>query len=215
MAPEPGLREQKKRQTREAIAAAARELFAARGFDHVPVAEIARRAGVSEATVFNYFPTKEDLVYAEMEAFEAGLLAAVRARRPGEPVIAAFRAYLLEPRGLLGAAGPEAGETLRTISRVIAGSPALLARERQIYDSATRSLALLLADETATGRDHLAPWIVANALVGVHRSLVGYVREGILAGASTRTLRRHVRDHTERAMAVLENGLATWGARLD
>jgi AcrR family transcriptional regulator len=212
VAAEPGLRERKKQQTRESIATAARELFADRGFDQVTVVEIARRAGVSEATVFNYFPAKEDLVYGAMEEFEAGLLAAVRDREPGAPVIAAFRAYLLEPRGLLGAASPEADAALRTISQVIAGSPALLARERQVYDAATRSLALLLADETATGPDHLAPWVVANALVGVHRSLVGYVREGILAGASSRTLRRQVRAQAERALAVLEHGLATWGA---
>ena len=59
-----GLRERKKRQTREAIAAAAMALFVARGFDAVTVAEVARAADVSEKTVFNYFPAKEDLVFA-------------------------------------------------------------------------------------------------------------------------------------------------------
>ena len=45
-------------------------LFLERGFDQVSVAEVARAADVSEATVFNYFPTKEDLVYERMDAFE-------------------------------------------------------------------------------------------------------------------------------------------------
>ena len=58
-----GLRELKKEQTRQLIADTAWRLFADRGFDRVTVAEIAREAQVAEATVFNYFPTKEDLFY--------------------------------------------------------------------------------------------------------------------------------------------------------
>jgi len=57
-----GLRERKKRQTREAIAQAAMALFVEHGFDAVTVADVARAADVSEKTVFNYFPAKEDLV---------------------------------------------------------------------------------------------------------------------------------------------------------
>ena len=89
-----GLRESKKLQTRQAIAATGMRLFVTRGFDHVTVGEIAREAGVSEKTVFNYFPTKEDLFYSRLEAFEEGLLGAVRRREPGESVLAAFRGFL-------------------------------------------------------------------------------------------------------------------------
>ena len=62
-----GLRERKKRAAREAIAAAALGLFARRGYDAVTVAEVAAAADVSEKTVFNYFPTKEDLAFAGRE----------------------------------------------------------------------------------------------------------------------------------------------------
>ena len=64
MATETGLRERKKQQTRQLLAETARRLFAERGFENVSIVEIARAADVSEATVFNYFPTKEDLVCA-------------------------------------------------------------------------------------------------------------------------------------------------------
>src|SRR5919198_2957348 len=96
MGREQGLRERKKQQTRSAIAAAAMELFGERGFDAVSVAEVARAADVSVATVFNYFPTKEDLVYDRMEAFEEALLAAIRERAAGESVLAAFGRFILE-----------------------------------------------------------------------------------------------------------------------
>jgi hypothetical protein len=64
----------------------ARRLFADRGFDRVTVAEVARQAQVAAATVFNYFPTKEDL-YSKLEAFEARLLEAIATRAAGEPVL--------------------------------------------------------------------------------------------------------------------------------
>src|SRR5215208_8135220 len=97
-----GLRERKKEQTRRLIAETARRLFGERGFERVPVAEIARAADVSEQTVFNYFPTKEDLVYWRLGSFEEELLATIREREPGEPALAAFRRFLLSQRGLLG-----------------------------------------------------------------------------------------------------------------
>jgi AcrR family transcriptional regulator len=53
-----------------------------RGFDGVTVSEIARAAELSEMTVFNYFPTKEDLVFGRMEFFEEQLVAAVQQRAP-------------------------------------------------------------------------------------------------------------------------------------
>src|ERR671929_2130349 len=102
MSQELGLRERKKQQTRQLIADTARRLFAERGFEQVTVAEVARAADVSEQTVFNYFPTKEDLVYWRLGSFEEELLATIRERQSGESALAAFRRFLLAQRGLLG-----------------------------------------------------------------------------------------------------------------
>src|ERR1700749_1287397 len=96
-----GLRERKKRRTRGPIATVAMKLFAARGFDAVTVAEVARAAEVSEKTVFNYFPSKEDLVFWRLESFEHELLSAVRDRAAGESVLTGFGRFILQARGLL------------------------------------------------------------------------------------------------------------------
>ena len=87
-----GLRERKKRQTRAAIADAAMALFAEHGFDAVTVADVARAADVSEKTVFNYFPAKEDLVLHGGEERRAALIEAIRSRPAGVSLVEPFRA---------------------------------------------------------------------------------------------------------------------------
>jgi AcrR family transcriptional regulator len=203
----PGLRERKKQQTRQLIADTARRLFAERGFENVTVAEVARAADVAPATVFNYFPAKEDLFYSGLEAFEEELLAAVRDRPEGESALAAFGRFVTTPRGLLAAKEPEAAERLASITRVISESPALLARERQIFEGYTRSLASLLAAEAAARPGDIEPWVVANAMMGVHRALVEYTRARIAEGARNPGLVRDVRAQAKRALATLERGL--------
>ena len=211
--PLPGLRERKKQRTRQLIAETARRLFAERGFDRVTVAEIARAADVSEQTVFNYFPTKEDLVYWQLGDFEERLLAALRDRPEGEPALTAFRRFLLSRQGLLGRVDEAARRQLTAITRVIAESPALLAREQQILAGYTASLAALLAEETGRAADDVEAWAAANAMMGAHRTLIEYTRRRILAGADHRRLAKDVHARGERAFALLEGGLGTYAVR--
>jgi AcrR family transcriptional regulator len=74
-----GRRAQNKEATRRRIVTAALWLFQAKGFDRTTTKEIARKAAIAEGTVFNYFPTKEDiaLYFFAMEVDHA--IAAVRA----------------------------------------------------------------------------------------------------------------------------------------
>jgi AcrR family transcriptional regulator len=211
--PQPGLRERKKQQTRKLIAETARRLFGERGFERVTVAEIARAAEVSEQTVFNYFPTKEDLVYWRMESFEEELLSTIRERERGEPVLAAFRRFVLVPRGLLGRYDAEARERLAGLTRTIVASPALLAREQQIFAGYTASLAALIAEERGAEAGEIEPWIAANAMMGVHRALVDHARRRIVDGARHPRLAREVRDEAERALALLEEGLGRYAIK--
>jgi AcrR family transcriptional regulator len=211
--PQPGLRERKKEQTRQLIAETARRLFGERGFERVTVAEIARAAEVSEQTVFNYFPTKEDLVYWRLRSFEDELLTAIREREPGEPALAAFRRFLLAQRGLLGKQESRAREELAALTRMITESPALLAREQQILAGYTTSLAALLAEETGADATDLRPSVAANAMMGVHRALVHLARRRIVEGVRHPKLAAEVRARAEEALALLEDGLEQYAIR--
>jgi AcrR family transcriptional regulator len=212
---EMGLRERKKAQTRQLIADTAWRLFADRGFERVTVAEVAREAQVAVATVFNYFPTKEDLFFFRLEAFGADLVEAVAGRAAGEPALAAFRRQLLGAGGLLaqvGAGDDQALERLRTMNRVIAASPALQAREQQAFAHTAAALADRLAADTGAAPGDLDAQVAANALVGVQRALVDYTRRRVLADKRPAGLAADVRALAERAFALREDGLGGYAA---
>ena len=208
-----GLRERKKEQTRRHIAETARRLFSERGFDHVTIAEVAEAADVAVQTVFNYFPTKEDLVYWRLSSFEDDLLTAVRERGPGQSAIEAFQGFLLAQPGLLGKHDPEAREELTSFTRMIVDSPALRAREGQIFAGYTEALAALLADETGARPDDIRPRVAAHAMIGVHRALIDYSRGRIVGGDLGPRLTRDIRAQARRAFALLESELGDYGRR--
>jgi AcrR family transcriptional regulator len=208
-----GLRERKKQQTRELIAETARRLFTERGFERVSVAEIAREADVSEKTVFNYFATKEDLVYWRLESFEDELLSTVRDRAAGESVVDAFGRFVRQPRGMLGQYDRAARERLAALTRMIVDSPSLLAREHQILEGYTASLAGVIAEETEAEPDAVEPWVAANALMGVHRRLIDFTRGRIIAGARHPDLAAEVLAEADRALALLAGGLAGYAIK--
>jgi AcrR family transcriptional regulator len=196
MTAELGLRERKKQRTRQLLSQTARRLFSERGFEQVSIAEIARQADVSEQTVFNYFPSKEDLVYSRLETFEEQLFAAIR------------------ERGFLAARDEAEAHELIALTRMIAASPALLTREQLIFARYTDTLAQLIAAETSSSTDDPRPFVVASALIGVHRALISYICGRLEAAVGDRRrLARQVRRHGENALALLSNGLGDYAAK--
>jgi AcrR family transcriptional regulator len=208
-----GLRERKKQQTRKLIFETAARLFAERGFESVTVAQIAREADVSEVTVFNYFPTKDDLFFGGMEFFEEELIEAVRGRAAGVSVLAAFREPIVD-----GLARLEMDETARVIAKVaelINASPSLQVRERELVAHYTEVLTRLIADERNVHADDVEAVGVATALMGSHRALVAYVRARILAGVRGPALVEQARSQAIRAFARLDRGLANYAPGRD
>jgi AcrR family transcriptional regulator len=109
----------------------ATDLFLQRGFDAVTVVEVAAAADVAVQTVFNHFPTKEDLFFDET-GWWAGPARTVREASADMSVLEALKQhYLAVIRGRL-----EAGylATWRQFSATIEASPALQARRRRVAE---------------------------------------------------------------------------------
>jgi len=206
-----GLRERKKQQTRLQIAETARRLFLERGFDAVTVVEVARAADVSAGTVFNYFPTKEDLFYSGMEVFEERLIEAVRDRPAGETVLDAFRRVVLD--GIPRLASDETADVIETAARIVGASRSLQARERELVARYTDELGALLAKETRRPADDVETATAAAALMGAQRALVAHVHASVLAGVRGTKLASATRAQAKRAFARLEQGLADYALK--
>jgi AcrR family transcriptional regulator len=90
------LRERKKQRSREALAAAALELFGEFGYDAVTVDQIVDRVGVSPRTFYRYFGCKEAVLFAPSDERVVALREAIGARPADEAPLAAMRAALLQ-----------------------------------------------------------------------------------------------------------------------
>jgi AcrR family transcriptional regulator len=193
-----GLRETKKLAMRQQIADVAMRLFVERGFDRVTVAEVAAAVGVSEKTVFNYFPTKEDLFFDEVPERAQRLAEAIRTRPGGESILAALRSLQVGEAARLTSPG------FATFARVLEESEALQAKELEIMAVFAQSLSGALEEEGIDPRDAR---IAASLLISVHRHFFRSARTQALAGKHGPAASRRLRSDLERAYALLEYGL--------
>lgn len=162
-----GLRERKKRATRQLISNLATALFTERGFDHVTVDEVAAAAGVSKMTVFNYFPRKEDLFFDRGDEAQALLRGALSGRGRRSP-LSALRALMheqIEQRHPLARVTP--GVT--GFWRVVADSPTLRAHTRTMASEVERDLGQMLAGSVEAPAGDPTSRLLAALLVGAWR----------------------------------------------
>ena len=155
-------RARKKAQTRALIRETAQALFAERGFEAVTIADIAAAADVAVQTVFNHFPTKEDLFFDGHTPWVDGAAGSVRSRAPGTAPLEALHAYLIERVAVHARqlATPDG----RVFDATLEASPALRARERELQHEATARLADALFETwTAEGGAPAVPTDVRTA----------------------------------------------------
>ncbi|MCZ4124888.1 TetR/AcrR family transcriptional regulator [Streptomyces sp. H39-S7] len=166
-----GLRERKKRQTRQYISDVATGLFLERGFDEVTIAEIADAADVSVNTVYNYFPDKADLFFDRHDEVVQRLSGIVRGRRPGESAVGAvvrtLRDELVMVSPSLGLIPGYAG-----FMRICHSSPALMAKIWRMQNLAQDDLARTLERETGADQDDLMPELVAGQIAWLQNTVM-------------------------------------------
>jgi AcrR family transcriptional regulator len=194
----PGLRERKKQETVDRIARVAHDLFAERGYEAVSVLDVAAAADVSEQTVYNHFPTKEDLVFDHTASLDQALAAAVRGRAPGTPAGAAIAPVLHE---MLDRTARHPVEAQRGgLARLAADSPAL----RRGALERTRVHARTLADALSRGE---APTpeqtILAWALAGTLQLVIEELGSAQRAGEDTALTSARLRPVLDRQLASL------------
>jgi AcrR family transcriptional regulator len=178
-----GLRERKKRQTRQYISDVATGLFIERGFDAVTVAEVARAADVSVNTVYNYFPAKEDLFLDRSRGVVDRLSRWVRGRRAGE---SAATAVLRELREEVESVSPRVGlmDGYAVFMRVVHDSPALRSRMWAIGQEVVVDLERTLREEAGAGEHDPLPGLIAGQISWLHSTVMAGIGQRMLAGGT-------------------------------
>ncbi len=211
-----GLRQRKKRLMHRQLSDTATEMFMASGFDAVRVAEIAEACGVSEKTVFNYFPTKESLVLDLNEAIEESLGTALAdpGLTPVQAVLKILSEQLAAVTSWLTAQDDRARavENFRRFGALLRSTPSLRAHR---HDSTERLISLaagILARRAGTNPHDPEPQIAATALLGLwpiqFQALGKYLDD-------TRTpeqLHAAVTAHVTRAARLIDTGLGHYPA---
>jgi AcrR family transcriptional regulator len=173
-----GLRELKKARTHRLIADTAARLFAERGYEHVAVTDVAREAEVAEQTVYNYFPTKEQLVTDREQQVQDRLCGLIRSRPPATTPAAAVRGFVLET--VAGIRGIPAEIWRGELGYLAAISPAVHRLVLELADRQAAALASAISDTTAV------PPGVARlqgiALAGVFQIIIGEAGQRTLQG---------------------------------
>jgi AcrR family transcriptional regulator len=208
---EAGLRERKKRLMRQQLSDTATQMFMERGFDAVRVTEIAEACGVSQKTVFNYFPTKESLILDRLESTVASLKSGLT--QPGaEPVQAAVRILDDELTAMTSWLAAQddlalASAAIRRFGDLIQATPSLRAHQSDMMDQFTAVAAAILAARVGASPDDPEPQIAATALLGLwriqFRALSKYL-DGVRTPAQ---VHEAVSAEVNRAARVIDTGL--------
>jgi AcrR family transcriptional regulator len=191
-----GLRERKKLRTHRAIAGAALCLFDQRGYEETTISDIAAAAEVSPRTFFSYFPSKDDVVFAEMDERLADVRAGLAARPSGETPLGTFRRVT---EALLRAISAEDGEYGAIQVALIRERPSLQAMALKRLSDAEDDFVAVLREIAPEVDDVTAVTVIGVAFGGL-RAAIMYCRAQGYGPDRTR-------EAAERALAIVEQVL--------
>lgn len=171
--PVEGMRTRKRRQTRERIVNAALQLFSEKGFDSVTVDEIAATADVSKRSFFDYFPTKEDVIFAWQDDFGKALADAIAARPARESPV------LTVEEALTACIATAANPASLAVDRLIRSTPALKERDYVKYTRLEQTIAEALMLRERSSRGKLRAQLLATIVIaGMRLGNEQWYREG-------------------------------------
>ncbi|WP_051850602.1 TetR/AcrR family transcriptional regulator [Streptomyces griseofuscus] len=185
---EMGRRDRKKAATRGSLLRAATRMFAERGYQETTVKDIAAAAGVTERTFFRYFPSKEDLVFAEILDFVPLLVKEIAGRPASEPpYTAVLNGLLAAAQGLNGGLGILfVGVPPRALSTGTRRSGVLTDLEDGITEALADRLARRSPDEPAPTRSLHASVLARASVAAVRSALIAFTtRDEPVAGPPT------------------------------
>ncbi|MER5509739.1 CerR family C-terminal domain-containing protein [Streptomyces sp. NPDC002766] len=211
-----GLRERKKRLMRQRLSDTATEMFLEHGFDGVRVAEIARACGVSEKTVFNYFPTKESLILDLGEATTTALRThlAVPDRCPVDAVLQVLSDELHSMTSWIADQEDpaQAAATIRRFRELTRSTPSLRAYHHDMTERLIDVAAQALAQRTGTSPDDPEPQIAATALLGLWPIQFRSLGKNLQSTHAPEQLHQAVTTDVRRAAKLIKAGLASFAA---
>ena len=198
--PTEGLRARKKARTRQLIANCAAQLFAERGYENVAVSDVAREADVAEQTVYNYFPTKAQLVTDRDELVREKFAELIRSRPAGVTPAVVIRDFVLETPGMIRDIPPD--QWRGEIGYLAAISPAVRGLMLEVIDGQAAVIAQAIAD-TSDVRPEIAR-LQGIALGSVFHIIIEEAGERTRAGQSQARIAREVRRIAENLLDELE-----------
>ncbi|MFD7295542.1 TetR/AcrR family transcriptional regulator [Streptomyces sp. NPDC059897] len=207
-----GLRERKKRQTRQYISDVATGLFLERGFDAVTVAEIADAANVSVNTVYNYFPAKEDLFLDRASGVIDRMSRWVRGRGAGE---SAAGAVLRELREEVESVSPRVGlmDGYSDFMRVVQAAPALRSRLWAIQQEVRDNLVATLREETRAAEGDPLPDLIAGQIDWVHQTVMAHIGRRMVEGGTPAEVSREMLDVLDEIEELLSAKVLNYAVR--
>ncbi|MFE2373123.1 TetR/AcrR family transcriptional regulator [Streptomyces sp. NPDC059398] len=207
-----GLRERKKRRTRQYISDVATGLFLERGFDAVTVAEVAEAAEVSVNTVYNYFPAKEDLFLDRSKGVVDRLARYVRGRDRGE---SAAGAVLRELRDQVTAVSPTVGliEGYDRFLRVVQEAHTLRSRMWHIQQESLANVETALREETGAAVSDTLPTLMAGQLSWIQSTLMEWIGGELVSGRAPDEVSRRALDLLDGMEEILGEKVLNYAVR--
>jgi AcrR family transcriptional regulator len=196
----PGLRERKKARTRRLIADTAARLFGERGYEQVAISDVAREAEVAEQTIYNYFPTKEQLVTDRDEQIQDRLCDLIRSRSPDTTPAAAVRGFVVESVAAIRHIPADVwrGE----LGYLAAISPTVHRLALELIDRQATALARAIADTTAVSPE--VARLQGIALAGVFQIIISEAGQRTREGQSQEKIADELSPIVENILAELD-----------